>query len=128
MEITIDTLSNLNAHVLGAPTLVYFYSDMCAPCVSLRPKVRELVAAKFPRLDLVMINAMKQPGLSAGYQVFTFPVLIIFFEGKEFRRFSKYISLAELESVIGRLYSLYFDETQDNGGHEGPANDEDLKG
>ena len=111
MEINIDTLSGLNAHILGSDTcLVYFYSDLCAPCVSLRPKVRELVAGRFPRMDLVMIHALDNPGFPAAYQVFSFPVLIIFFEGKEFRRFSKYTSLAELQAAIGRLYSIFYDD------------------
>ena len=82
MEITVDTLADLNMHVLGEPCLVYFYSDLCAPCVSLRPKIRELVEEKFPRIELLMVNAVEKPGLSAGFQVFTFPVLILFFEGK----------------------------------------------
>jgi len=89
--------------------MVYFYSDKCAPCVSLRPKVRELVEQKFPKMNLVYVNSEKNPMMPAKYNAFSSPTLIIFFEGKEYRRESKYISIPQLSDVIERPYNMVFE-------------------
>jgi thioredoxin-like negative regulator of GroEL len=88
--------------------LIYFYSDSCAPCKSLRPKVHELMETEFSKMQLVMVDAEQYPSLAASQQVFSLPVIIMFFEGKEFLRFGKYVSVAELRESIGRIYRLYY--------------------
>lgn len=89
-------------------SMVYFYSDKCAPCVSLRPKVLELVEKKFSKMKIVFVNSEKNPMMPAKYNAFTSPTLIIFFEGKEYRRESKYISIPQLAEVIERPYNMVF--------------------
>ena len=105
----LDEGKHLNPLMQGAAAvLVYFYSDSCAPCRALRPKVEELVKGRFPEMDLIYVDAASFPALAAEYQAFSLPVLLVLFEGKEFRRFSKYVSPKELETAIGRYYDLYF--------------------
>jgi thioredoxin 1 len=87
--------------------LVYFFHDGCAPCVSLRPKVEHLIGERFPKMDMVYVDAGRFPELSAEFSAFSFPVLIFIFEGKEYLRFSKYVSISELNESIGRIYDLY---------------------
>jgi len=87
--------------------LVYFFNDECAPCLSLRPKVEELIVNRFPLMDLIYIDGKQFPELIAAYQAFSFPVLIFFFEGKEYLRYGKFVSLSELSDSIGRIYDLY---------------------
>lgn len=89
--------------------IVYFYSDKCAPCVSLRPKVLDLVEKKFPKMKLVFVNSEKTPIMPAKYNAFSSPTLIVFFEGKEHRRESKYISISQLSDVIERPYNMIFE-------------------
>ena len=88
--------------------LIYFYNDNCAPCLSLRPKVIELVKEKFPKLKMVLSNSLTQPEVSAHYSAFNNPTLIIFFEGKEYKRESKYISVPQLMQTIERPYNMLF--------------------
>lgn len=108
MIVRIDSADALAGIVNRAENLlVYFYNDECAPCLSLRPKVEELISMRFPLMDLVYVDAKIFPGLIADYQVFSFPVLIFFFEGKEYLRYSKYVSISELKESIGRIYDLY---------------------
>jgi thiol-disulfide isomerase/thioredoxin len=90
--------------------LIYFYSDTCAPCISLRPKVEEMIREEFPRMGLFYVNGPEMPELVPSYQAYGFPVLLIYFEGKEFLRYSKYVSLLELEESIGRIYHLFYTE------------------
>lgn len=88
--------------------LLYFYNDDCPPCISLRPKIEQLVKTEFERMKLVWVNAKKHPEIPAHYGVFANPAILVFFEGKEFRRYSKYISVEEMKSSIKRVYDLLF--------------------
>jgi thioredoxin-like negative regulator of GroEL len=88
--------------------LVYFYNDDCPPCVSLRPKVESMASERFPKMKLVWVNSKTNPEIPAYYGVFANPTILVFFEGKEFKRFSKYVSINELERAIERYYSLAF--------------------
>ncbi len=88
--------------------LLYFYNDNCAPCVILRPKVQTMVNDYFPKLDLRLINAEQFPATSAQYGIFASPTLLVFFEGKEYIRESKNISISELHDKIERIYNMVF--------------------
>ncbi|MCD4729522.1 MAG: thioredoxin family protein [Bacteroidales bacterium] len=88
--------------------IVYFYNDDCPPCISLRPKVEGLINSTFPKIKLIWVNSKSYPEIPANYNVFANPTILVFFEGKEFKRFSKYVSISELEQAIDRYYKLVF--------------------
>jgi thioredoxin-like negative regulator of GroEL len=90
--------------------VLYFYSDKCAPCISLRPKISQMLAEHFPAMKLVFVNSEEHPGTTGHFGVFANPTIIAFFEGKEFRRYSKYISINELGGDIERVYEMVFGE------------------
>jgi thioredoxin-like negative regulator of GroEL len=102
---TADALKNIISQAENL--LVYFFHNQCAPCVSLRPKVEQLLVHNFPRMDMVYVDATQFPELISEFQAYSFPVLIFFFEGKEYLRFSKYVSIPELSESIGRIYKIY---------------------
>jgi thioredoxin-like negative regulator of GroEL len=106
-EITVQSLTNLTQ--INPAILLYFYSNQCAPCISLRPKVEELLSGEFPKMKLQLIDSQNYPEVTASFGVFTFPTLVIFFEGKEFQRYSKYVSLSQLNEAISRPYNLLFE-------------------
>lgn len=89
--------------------LIYFYSDRCAPCVSLRPKVSEMMGEDFPEMKLAFVNSETAPEIPAQYGVFANPTIIVFFEGREFRRYSKYISINEMGGDMDRVYKMVFE-------------------
>jgi len=91
-----------------AAVLIYFYNDNCAPCKILRPKVQELVQDEFPNIEFRLINAEQFPATSAQYGVFSSPTLLVYFEGKEYIRESKNISISELHDKIERIYRMIF--------------------
>ncbi len=110
MDKELNTLSQLqNAITNDAGLLAYFYSDNCAPCISLRPKVKELLAGQYPKMNLYFINSEKFPLISAEFGVFSSPTLLVYFDRKEYLRKSKYISIDELSQSIERLYYMMFD-------------------
>lgn len=89
--------------------LIYFQNDHCSPCISLRPKVEVMAKADFPKMHLQFIDSFQNPELTAHFGVFAHPTLLIFFDGKEYIRASKYVSISELKSKIARPYQLLFE-------------------
>jgi thioredoxin 1 len=67
-----------------------------------------MVENVFPLLRLEFIDARKYPELAAAYGVFSSPSLLVFFEGKEFLRESKYVSVEALREKIDRYYAMVF--------------------
>lgn len=90
--------------------LLYFFSDKCAPCISLRPKIEELVYKEFPKIKLLFIDSEKFPALTAHFGVFSNPTLTVFFQGKEFQRWSKYVSAHQIAEAVNRPYQLLFED------------------
>ena len=90
--------------------LFYLYNDHCAPCQSLRPKVVELICDRYPKLKLTFVNSEKYPKIAAHFNSFSNPTLIIYFDGKEHRRVSKYVGITQLSEEIKKPYFLLFDE------------------
>lgn len=90
--------------------MIYFYNDNCAPCTSLRPKVLELVANQFPEMKIIFSNSITQPEISAYFGAFNNPTIVIFFEGREYKRESKYVSIPQLGASIQRPYDMLFSD------------------
>lgn len=106
---TIRKVGELQAAIESSSgILVYFYNDSCAPCLALRPKVQEMMDDNFKEMNLLFINSAQFPELSANYNVYSSPTIIVFFEGKENFRVSKFVSVQELSNKIKRYYYLLF--------------------
>jgi len=93
---------------LEKAVIVYFFSNKCAPCMVLRPKIIHLADKDFPLCKIAFIDSEKFPDIAAEFNVFASPTILLFFEGKENHRFSKYIGLNELSSSLARPYKLIF--------------------
>ena len=88
---------------------IYFHSQACGVCNVLLPQLDEILSSNFPKLPLFVINANESMDLCGKLTVFTFPTLLIFFDGKESFRYARNINLAALKETINRPYSLLFD-------------------
>ena len=88
--------------------LLYFKNDKCAPCLVLRPKVNELIESSFPKMELIIIDTVQQPEFAGEFQVYANPTLLVFFDGKEYIRRSKFVGIPALKSEISRLYKMIF--------------------
>jgi len=109
MENQIETIEQLEQLVKTETGLaVYFYSNKCAPCISLRPKVLQMIQDNFPLMKLVFVDSEKSPEIPAAQSVFANPGIIVFFQANEYRRYSKYISIDQLGGEIERVYNLVF--------------------
>ncbi len=90
-------------------SLLYFSSLSCNVCKVLKPKVAEMITKDFPEIRLYYIDIELSPALSGQYSIFSIPSILIFFDGKEFFRKSRNISLADLKKEIERPYYLLFE-------------------
>lgn len=84
---------------------LYVSSEGCSVCRHLRPKVEQLLG-QFPRVVSRWAEVSEVPALAGELSVFTVPVLLMFVDGKETIRESRYVNLQELESKVERYYSL----------------------
>jgi len=86
--------------------LLYFSGENCNVCHSLRPKFKELFDAKFPQLKQIYLDAHDNPEISAYFQVFSVPTMIVFMDGREFAREGRLVSLHQLEQKLARPYGM----------------------
>lgn len=88
--------------------MVYFHNPGCVACNSLRPKVEAMTSGKFPQIKLISVDASVSPSATAEAGVYSAPTILVFFDGKEYIRESKYISVDQLEEKISRYYDMVF--------------------
>lgn len=86
--------------------LLYFTRQGCNVCTALLPKIKFLMASKFPQFPLRVVDIEKETNTAAKHMVFTIPTLILRIEDKEYLRKSRLISLVELESQLTRISQL----------------------
>jgi thioredoxin-like negative regulator of GroEL len=86
--------------------LLYFSGENCNVCHALRPKFKELFDNKFPKIEQIYIDAHDNPKISAHFQVFSVPTMLVFLDGREFIREGRAVSLYQLESRLQRPYSM----------------------
>jgi thioredoxin-like negative regulator of GroEL len=105
-----ESLNSIQDQINTTPALLlYFFSDRCAPCISLRPKVEQLLNDNYPAMKLIYVDSEKQPEISGHFGVFSNPTLLLIFDGHEHQRLSKYVAIPQLDAAINRPYNLLID-------------------
>lgn len=92
-----------------AAVLVYFSHEQCNVCKVLKPKVKDLLEEKFPKMRMYYCDTIIQSEVAAQNRVFAVPTVLVFFDGRETFRFSRNIGLGELEQSVARPYSMIFE-------------------
>jgi thioredoxin 1 len=90
--------------------LIYFSTEICNVCKSLKPKVENLIEEEFPHMKMVYVNSEKHPEIAGQHRVFAAPVILALFEGRETFRKIRNIGLDELRQNLLRPYSIFFPE------------------
>ncbi len=86
--------------------LLYFSGENCNVCHALRPKFKELFDENFPQLKQIYLDAHENPEVSAHFQVFSVPTMIVFMDGREFAREGRAVSLHQLREQLKRPYGM----------------------
>jgi thioredoxin-like negative regulator of GroEL len=90
--------------------LLYFSGENCNVCHALRPKFKELFDREFPHLKQIYLDAHENAEISAHYQVFSVPTMIVFMDGREFAREGRAVSLHQLTEKLKRPYDMMMGE------------------
>jgi thioredoxin 2 len=70
----------------GAPVLVDFYADWCAPCRMVAPFVDEIAQTHVGKLLVGKVDTDRAPSVATQYGIRSIPTLIVFRDGQEVER------------------------------------------
>ena len=88
--------------------LAYFSQPACTVCKTLRPKIESIVAG-FPGIDFQYIDTQICPVLRGQHLIFAVPTILLFLKGKEVKRWSRYLSVQEIELEL-ESYQKWFND------------------
>jgi thiol-disulfide isomerase/thioredoxin len=101
------TLTQLKTTIAQeAGVLLYFSGEHCNVCHALRPKFTEVFDVHFPLVTQIFLDAHEYPAISAHFQVFSVPTMIVYLQGQEFAREGRAVSLHQLTEKLSRPYSI----------------------
>lgn len=101
---TLDTINQtLNSN---DAVMLYFSAPTCNVCHALKPKLVEAVTDQFPTFVIESIDISQTPEIASHFSVFAIPTVLIFFQGREFLRKSRHMSVGEVIEDVRRPYEL----------------------
>ena len=103
-------IEQLNKKIKSTPALlVYFSGTSCGVCKVLKPKITKAFNENYPKIKQIEINIEDNLELSRQFNIFATPSILIFFDGSEFVRKERNISVDGLIDQVKRPYSLFFE-------------------
>lgn len=107
MDTTLTDLNDLDTKLKNDLAFVlYFSAPSCSVCHILRPKLMNALEKEYPGIGRYHVDIALTPEMAARYQVFSAPTIIVFFEGREFIRKGRAMSVEGLLEEIQRPYAL----------------------
>ncbi len=104
LEMTLEELQEMIKTEVGV--LLYFSGENCNVCHALRPKFKEAFDTHFPLVKQIYLDAHKNAEISAHYQVFSVPTMMVFLDGREFAREGRNVSLHQMVAQLERPYGI----------------------
>ena len=89
------------ARIKKGAVLFYAGTENCGICRADKPRIKKM--AENWKISLCEIDPIEHPKIRAAYCLFTSPVIILFFDGKELHRQARIIDFKELEYRIKQL-------------------------
>ncbi len=107
---TINTLEQFSDAVSqNSAVLFYISTESCNVCKVLKPKISKLFEENFPKIKKFYIDSNKTPEVSAQKSVLAVPTIMVYFDGREFIRESRNLSLDVLKEQVTRPYEMIFE-------------------
>jgi thioredoxin-like negative regulator of GroEL len=91
--------------------MVLFTEASCQVADAVEPRLERMARERFPQLHFTVVSRNDSPELTAQWNVFAFPTVITFFQGKEHSRFVRAFSLEVVAESIARPYELLFERS-----------------
>lgn len=86
--------------------LLYFSGEHCSVCKALKPKLLPQIEDLYPKVNIKVIDVVKEQEFAAQHLVFTLPVALILVDDKEQYRFVRSFSVQEVLDKLERLNTL----------------------
>ena len=87
--------------------LLLFGGASCGVCQAIKPQLEKLASEEFPRLVTAYIDCQATAGsLCAAREIFTLPVVQLWFEGQRFAEFARVFSIGDVRAALERPYGL----------------------
>ncbi len=83
----------------------YFSTQSCNVCKVLRPQVKQ-ICEQIEDVHFEYVDVDQAPEIRGQFLVFSVPTIIIFVEGREFKRLNRYLSLQTFEEELRRFAEL----------------------
>lgn len=88
------------------PLILLFGNTSCKVCDAVKIKLQIVVEEKIPQAELLYIDTMENASLSAKFNIFTAPVVLFTLHGKEYHRWVRSFSIAEIAMACNRIIQL----------------------
>jgi len=86
--------------------MVYFSAPTCNVCHALKPKLLEAIDENFKEFVIEDVDISLGEDIAPHFGVFTIPTVLIFLDGQEFMRKSRYMSVREIICDLHRPYNM----------------------
>lgn len=86
----------------------FFYGKNCSICHDLYPKVKRLIDAEFPEIQLLHLDAANHQELAAQNCLLSVPGLLFWVEGREHFRANGFLRMEELRQKLKPAYEAYY--------------------
>lgn len=96
------SLENFEREVKNSniPVIVDFYADWCGPCKMMSPIIDEIAKEINGKAKVGKINVDENQELAMEYQVMSIPTIIIFKDGKEYKRL---VGLRDKKEILSEI-------------------------
>ncbi len=84
----------------GGAVLVDFYADWCGPCKMMAPVLEQVQAENADKCRFFKVNIDEEVPLAVTLGIMSIPTLILFKDGKEFKRNVGLLNKKELSEMI----------------------------
>lgn len=85
------------------PILLYFSTPQCSVCHAMLPKL--LSALEDYRTPVIEIDASLYPEIAGQQRIFVAPTVLVFYEGKEILRESRFIDIDKIQRLLDLIAS-----------------------
>lgn len=87
---------------------LYITRPNCSVCHGLRPQI-EAILTKYPNIHTATVDANIVTEVAGRFEIFTVPVLLLFYDGKEYIREARIVHTEHFDQKVKRIYSNVFD-------------------
>ncbi len=85
------------------PVLIDFWAEWCMPCRMIAPSIAELAKTYAGRIKVASVDVDAENELATRFGIISIPTLIVFKEGKEYRKKVGAVPKHEIEALFKDL-------------------------